>query len=167
MKRRDCIRALLGAAVGALVPRFVRPAHGFASSSSPRAYAINPDRLRESLEALSQFGRNREGGVSRVAWTQPDIDARQFVTDKLMARAGLKVRVDSAGSIYGRREGANSSLPVILFGSHIDSVPKGGNFDGDVGSMAAIEGMQTLKEKKIETRHPLECVILSKQKGVR
>src|SRR5262249_51169742 len=97
---------------------------------------------------------------------QPDIDARQFVVDKLMSRAGLKVRIDSAGSIYGRREGANSSLPVILFGSHIDSVPKGGNFDGDVGSMAAIEVMQTLEEKKLETRHPLECVIWSNEEGM-
>src|SRR5262249_10576933 len=150
-ERRDCIQALVGVAGGALVARFIRPARAFAVASSPPAYPVNPDRLRGSLEALSQFGRHTGGGVGRVAWTQPDIDARQFVVDKLMSRAGLKVRIDSAGSIYGRREGANSSLPVILFGSHIDSVPKGGNFDGDVGSMAAIEVMQTLEEKKLET----------------
>jgi beta-ureidopropionase / N-carbamoyl-L-amino-acid hydrolase len=129
-------------------------------------YTINPDRLRESLEALSQFGRNPEGGVSRVAWTSPDIEARRFVIDKLMARAGLKVRIDPAGSIYGRRAGKDGSQPVILFGSHIDSVPKGGNFDGDVGSMAAIEIMRTLHEKKIEMRHPFECVIWSNEEGV-
>jgi N-carbamoyl-L-amino-acid hydrolase len=132
----------------------------------PSNYTINPDRLRKSLEALSQFGRNPEGGVSRVAWTTPDIEARRYVIDRLMARAGLKVRIDPAGSIYGRRDGKDASAPVILFGSHIDSVPKGGNFDGDVGSMAAIEIMRTLDEQKIETRHPLECVIWSNEEGV-
>jgi N-carbamoyl-L-amino-acid hydrolase len=129
-------------------------------------YTINPARLRQSLEGLSQFGRNPEGGVSRVAWTQPDIDARRWVIDKLMSGIGLDVRIDPAGSIYGRRRGSEHRLPVILFGSHIDSVPKGGNFDGDVGSMSAIEVMRTLHEKKITTRHPLECVIWSNEEGV-
>lgn len=137
-----------------------------ASEQASRAYTINPDRLRASLEALSEFGRNPEGGVSRVAWTKPDIEARRFVIDKLMPGAGLDVRIDAAGSIYGRREGTDKSLAVILFGSHIDSVPKGGNFDGDVGSMAAIEVMRTLDEKKIRTRHSLECVIWSNEEGV-
>ncbi len=138
----------------------------FASTQASRSYTINAERLRASLEQLSQFGRNPEGGVSRVAWTQPDIEARKFVIDKLMSGIGLDVRIDPAGSIYGRREGTEKNLPVILFGSHIDSVPKGGNFDGDVGSMAAIEVMRTLHEKKIKTRHPFECVIWSNEEGV-
>jgi N-carbamoyl-L-amino-acid hydrolase len=130
-----------------------------------RRYTINPDRLRASLEGLSLFGRNPEGGVSRVAWTAPDIEARRYVIDKLMSGIGLSTRIDPAGSIYGRRAGTEANLPVILFGSHIDSVPKGGNFDGDVGSMAAIEVMRTLHDKKMTTRHPLECVIWSNEEG--
>ena len=129
-----------------------------------RAYTISPERLRASLEGLSRFGRNPEGGVSRVAWTAPDIEARRYVIDKLMSGIGLSTRIDPAGSIYGRRAGTEANLPVILFGSHIDSVPKGGNFDGDVGSMAAIEVMRTLHDKKMTTRHPLECVIWSNEK---
>jgi N-carbamoyl-L-amino-acid hydrolase len=164
LRRREFNRRLLW---GSASTAFHVPLTAFASLQiKPPNYTINPDRLRESLEALSQFGRNPEGGVSRVAWTSPDIEARRFVIDTLMARAGLKVRIDPAGSIYGRRDGKDGSAPVILFGSHIDSVPKGGNFDGDVGSMAAIEIMRTLHEKKIETRHPLECVIWSNEEGV-
>jgi N-carbamoyl-L-amino-acid hydrolase len=83
-----------------------------------------------------------------------------------MSGIGLEVRIDPAGSIYGRRPGSEPKLPVILFGSHIDSVPKGGNFDGDVGSMAAIEVMRTLGDRKVATRHALECVIWSNEEGV-
>src|SRR5713101_5107052 len=94
---------------------------------------VNRDRLRHTLEELSAFGRNPEGGVSRVAFSEADRAGREYVM-RLMREAGLKVRVDPAGNIYGRREG-RSNMPVLLFGSHIDSVPKGGNFDGDVGSL--------------------------------
>jgi N-carbamoyl-L-amino-acid hydrolase len=164
MKRREFNRLLLASAVGALGTfRWIGAfADGF--QARPGSYTINPDRLRASLEALSQFGRNPQGGVTRVAWTQPDIDARRFVMEKLMPPAGLKVRVDAAGSIFGRREG-RERLPVILFGSHIDTVPEGGLFDGSLGALSAIEIMRTLAERKIETRHPLECVIWSNEEG--
>jgi N-carbamoyl-L-amino-acid hydrolase len=164
MKRREFNRVLAGSAAGFLTTAF---AHGKTlPSQAAGKYTINAARLRESLEALSEFGRNPEGGVSRVAWTEPDVQARRFVIDKLMSGIGLDIQIDPAGSIYGRRAGAEKNLPVILFGSHIDSVPKGGNFDGDVGSMSAIEVMRTLDEKRIATRHPLECVIWSNEEGV-
>ncbi len=161
MKRREFNSVL---ATGFLATAFARGKT--LPSQAAVKYTINAERLRESLEALFAFGRNPEGGVSRVAWTEPDIQARRFVIDKLMSGIGLDIRIDAAGSIYGRREGTDKNLPVILFGSHIDSVPKGGNFDGDVGSMSAIEVMRTLDEKKIATRHPLECVIWSNEEGV-
>src|SRR6059036_253981 len=113
MRRREFNRLMLLSSAGALMPR-------------ARTYTINPDRLRASLESLSRFGRNPEGGVSRVAWTKPDIEARRFVMDKLMSGMGLENRIDPAGSIYGWRAGKENHLPIILFGSHIDSVPKGG-----------------------------------------
>jgi len=161
MKRREFNRLLLASAAGAAGTLRLMESGAFCAGS----YTINPDRLRASLEALSEYGRDPHGGVTRVAWTQPDIEARRFVMEKLMPAAGLKARVDAAGSIYGRREG-KQNLPVILFGSHIDTVPEGGIFDGALGSLAAIEAMQTLADRKVETHHPLECVIWSNEEGV-
>ena len=164
MDRREFGRVLIGSAAAALAARRV-PLFGFAQEPASAQYSINSGRLRASLEALSQFGRLPQGGVTRVAWTQPDIDARRFVMEKLMPEAGLVPRIDPAGSIFGRREGKQKDLPVILFGSHIDSVPEGGIFDGDLGSISAIEVMRTLRDRNIETRHPLECVIWSNEEG--
>lgn len=132
-------------------------------ASSLPAPHVNGERLRRDLEGLSQFGRNPEGGVTRVAFSEADRASREFVMG-LMRDAGLAVRVDPAGNIYGRREGAQK-LPALLFGSHIDSVPKGGNFDGDVGSLGAIEVVRALKEQKVLTRHPLEVVVWTNEEG--
>ena len=83
-----------------------------------------------------------------------------------MREAGLEVRVDPAGNIFGRRLGSQN-LPVLLFGSHIDSVPHGGNYDGDVGSLGALEVIRALNEEHLTTRHPLEVVIWSNEEGGR
>src|SRR5258706_10105177 len=125
---------------------------------------IQRDRLRATLEELARFGRNPEGGVSRIAFSEPDRASRDYVT-RLMREAGLTVRIDAAGNIYGRREGTEPRLPVILFGSHTDSVPHGGNFDGDVGSMGAIEVIRALNDAGVRTRHPLEVVIWTNEEG--
>jgi len=82
-----------------------------------------------------------------------------------MRDAGLTVRVDTAGNIIGRRAGSDDSLPPIMFGSHIDSVPGGGNYDGDVGVIGAIEVAQLLQERGIETQHPLEVVSFTDEEG--
>ena len=102
----------------------------------------NPERMEQRILALSQFGANPEGGVSRVAFSDADLDGRKYVM-QLMRDAGLDVRVDTAGNIIGRRAGREPGLPPILFGSHIDSVPGGGNYDGDVGVIGAIEVIST------------------------
>lgn len=78
----------------------------------------------------------------------------------------MEPRIDAAGNILGRRAGSNDSLPAILFGSHIDSVPQGGNFDGDLGTLSAIEAIRVLNEQKIQTRHPLEAVVWVNEEGV-
>jgi N-carbamoyl-L-amino-acid hydrolase len=83
-----------------------------------------------------------------------------------MKEAGLQVRVDAAGSIIGRREGSDPTAAPILFGSHIDSVPNGGNFDGDLGTLAAIEVARALGEQRVTTRHPLEVVVWVNEEGV-
>jgi beta-ureidopropionase / N-carbamoyl-L-amino-acid hydrolase len=127
---------------------------------------INGARLNEHLKALSEFGKNPQGGVSRVAYSEADRQGREYVMG-LMRAAKLDVSVDAAGNIIGRRQAANNddSLRPILFGSHIDSVPEGGNYDGDVGSLGAIEVAQTLAENNVMTRHPLEVVIFQNEEG--
>jgi beta-ureidopropionase / N-carbamoyl-L-amino-acid hydrolase len=125
---------------------------------------INAKRIEERIAALSQFGKNPEGGVSRVAFSDADIQGRNYI-QTLMKEAGLEVRIDTAGNIIGKRAGTNPSLPPILFGSHIDSVPGGGNYDGDVGVIAAMECIEVLKESNQTTQHPLEVIVFSDEEG--
>jgi beta-ureidopropionase / N-carbamoyl-L-amino-acid hydrolase len=136
-----------------------------AQSAPPRT---NAARLRRHLEELSVFGRPAGGtfadGVSRVAYSDADIAGRAYVK-KLMEEAGLKPRVDAAGNIVARRAGTEDTLPPVLFGSHTDSVPNGGNFDGDLGTLAAIEVIQTLNEAGVATRRPLEIVDWQNEEG--
>ena len=115
-----------------------------------QARRINSQRLQATLEKLSEFGRHPEGGVTRLGFLQADLDARTYVTS-LMKDAGLEIRVDPAGNIFGRRSGSDQ-LPTILFGSHINSVPRGGNFDGPLGSLGAIEVIRTLNDNHLATR---------------
>jgi N-carbamoyl-L-amino-acid hydrolase len=137
-----------------------------AAASTPR---VNATRLRERLEGLSVFGRPAGGafadGVSRVGYSDADVAGRAHVV-KMLEAAGLQPRIDPAGNIVARRAGREPALPPVLFGSHIDSVPSGGNFDGDVGSMAAIEVVHTLHEHGLTTRRPLEVVIWANEEGV-
>jgi N-carbamoyl-L-amino-acid hydrolase len=125
--------------------------------------------LRARLEALSMFGRPAGGtfadGVSRVAYSEADLGGRKYVLG-LMRAAGLEPRIDAAGNIFGRRAGSDASLPPILFGSHIDSVPSGGNFDGDVGVLGSIGVVEALHAAQVRTRHPLEIAIWSAEEGV-
>lgn len=126
--------------------------------------AASAERIEQHITALSAFGANPEGGVSRVAFSEADIAGREYIK-KLMLQAGLDVRVDTAGNIIGRRQGSDPDLPVIMLGSHIDSVPGGGNYDGDVGVIGAIEVAQLLHEKDVGTRHPLEIVSFTDEEG--
>jgi beta-ureidopropionase / N-carbamoyl-L-amino-acid hydrolase len=154
--RRELLAALGVVSVNAVLPVL-------SSAKSPTSdLRINPDRLRESLEGLSVYGRPPGGtfadGVSRVAFSDADVAGRNYVMQR-MREFDLEPRVDPAGNIFGARAGSQQNLKPILFGSHIDSVPSGGNFDGDLGSMSAIEIMHTLTEHGIITRHPLQMVI--------
>jgi len=124
----------------------------------------NASRMEQRILALGKFGANPQGGVSRVAYSEADIAGRNYVMS-LMKGAGLDVSIDAAGNIIGRRAGTEPSLPAIAFGSHIDSVPGGGNYDGDVGSLGAIECIELMKENKITTRHPLEVIIFQNEEG--
>jgi len=138
-----------------------RPARAQGNGSSKSH--VDSQRLQGTLEKLSEFGLNPEGGVTRIGFSATDLAAREYVIG-LMKQAGLQVRIDPAGNIFGRRAGSEK-LPILLFGSHIDSVLHGGNFDGDVGSMGSIEVMRALNDAKVKTRHPLEVVIWTNEEG--
>ena len=125
---------------------------------------VNPGRIESRIRELAQFGKTSEGGVSRVAFSDEDIQGRSYVIG-LMREAGLEVSVDAAGNIIGKRPGARSGLAPIMFGSHIDSVPHGGIYDGALGVIGAIECILALAENKITTRHPLEVVVFSDEEG--
>ena len=127
-------------------------------------FRADAKRMEERVSELSKFGANPEGGVSRVAFSDADVAGRKYIR-ALMEKAGLKVRVDAAGNIIGRREGRDPNLPVILFGSHLDSVPHGGNYDGDVGVLGALECIEILNEQHYVTSHPLEVVVFSDEEG--
>ncbi|MEE9179991.1 MAG: Zn-dependent hydrolase, partial [Vicinamibacteria bacterium] len=134
-------------------------------ASAAQTLQINAARLERLLRELSEFGKNPEGGVTRLAFSEEDRAARAWVMDKFQ-EAGFEAWVDAAANIHARLPGTDPSLPVILFGSHIDSVPKGGNFDGGVGSMGALEVMMTLRDGQVATRHPVEMIIWSDEEGV-
>jgi len=135
------------------------------SATSP----IDASRLRSRLEELSLCGRVAGGsfadGVSRVAFSDADIAGRALVM-RWMRKAGLDPKIDAAGNIFGRRAGSDSKLEPVLFGSHTDSVPNGGNFDGDLGTLSAIEVIEALNAQRIVTRRPLEIVDWTNEEGV-
>ena len=158
MNRRDFNSIMAGSLVATIFPRTRL------SSPVQSDLRVNGDRINAHLAALSEFGKNPQGGVSRVAYSEADRAARAKVMD-WMRDAKLEPTIDYAGNIIGRRAGQNNSLKPLVFGSHIDSVPSGGNYDGDVGSMSAIEVAQTLAEHGVVTRHPIEVAIWQNEEG--
>jgi N-carbamoyl-L-amino-acid hydrolase len=145
------------------------PAGRLRAANGAQAGRVDPVALRDRLETLSTFGRRPGGtfadGVSRVAYSDADVAGRHYVIG-LMRAAGLETRIDPAGNVFGRRDGTDRTLPPILFGSHIDSVPSGGNFDGDLGVLASIGAIESLAASQVRTRHPLEMAVWSAEEGV-
>ena len=161
MQRRELLAILAAAGAQRLLPyRLTSMPNRFV----PSPLRVNGARLNGNLARLSEFGKNPQGGVSRVAYSDADKAAREWVMT-LLRDAGLQTEIDAAGNLIGRRAGRDTSRKPILFGSHIDSVPEGGNYDGDVGSMGAIEVARTFADNKVETRHPLEIVIFQNEEG--
>jgi len=142
----------------AAVAAAARAAAAAVPEASGHTWRVDGGRLEQRLKDLSRFGANPQGGVSRVAFSPADVEGRAFAME-MMRAAKLEVRVDPVGNIFGRRPGLRADAAPVLFGSHIDSVPEGGNYDGDVGSMSAIEVAHVLEEKGYRNRHPLEVVI--------
>lgn len=139
---------------------------GVAAASGAAAedkLSVNTDLIEQHIIELSAFGRNAAGGVDRIAYSEADLDGRRYI-EGLMGQAGLDVRTDTAGNIIGRREGSKD-LPPLMLGSHIDSVPGGGNYDGDVGVISAIEVARVLNDSGTTLDHPLEVVVFADEEG--
>ena len=124
---------------------------------------IRTRRLWTSLSRLSGFGAHPDGGAHRIAFSEAEREARRWLV-RAMREAGLAVRTDPAGNMFGRREG-REPLPAILFGSHLDTVPRGGHFDGALGVLASLEVLRALAEQRVTTRHPLEMVVWCDEEG--
>jgi len=127
---------------------------------------VNLDRLMADLEAFSAIGGDGQGGVTRLAFTPADQSARRLFQDKLAA-AGLRVRVDAIGNVFGRRGGRETALPPVLLGSHMDSAPNGGRFDGPLGVLSALEVVRMLDDARAETRRPVEVACFAAEESSR
>ncbi|MES1928360.1 allantoate amidohydrolase [Salinisphaera dokdonensis CL-ES53] len=125
----------------------------------------NGERLWDSLMAMAEIGATANGGSSRLALSKEDAAGRALFVEWAVAE-GLTVVRDTIGNLFARRAGCEDRAPVVL-GSHLDTQPKGGRFDGVLGVLAALEAVRTLNEKRIETRAPLEIANWTNEEGAR
>ncbi|MDH5345554.1 MAG: Zn-dependent hydrolase [Gammaproteobacteria bacterium] len=125
---------------------------------------VDGDRLNGTMRHMHTFGENADGGSDRVAYSGHNRDALDYLAG-LMRQAGLETVIDVAGNLVGRRPGRIDGYAPIVTGSHIDTVPNGGHYDGIVGVMSAIEVVRTLHETGRELDHPLEVVVWSNEEG--
>ena len=126
---------------------------------------INRERLEDSMERLGRVGATPRGGLTRLALTDEDRRGRDLLVE-WMRGAGLDVTVDQMGNILGLRPGADRRPPVLM-GSHADSVPTGGKYDGQLGVLCALEAIRSLNDARTETRHPVGMVIFTNEEGAR
>src|SRR3989442_9233482 len=122
-------------------------------------------RMEQSIEDLGRIGQTPRGGLTRLALTDEDKRGRDWMVAR-MREAGLSVTVDQMGNIFGERAGA-SPLPPVMMGSHVDSVPTGGRYDGQLGVLCGLEVIRALDDQKIRTRHPVTLAIFTNEEGAR
>jgi N-carbamoyl-L-amino-acid hydrolase len=125
--------------------------------------AINLDRLKGDLEELSRIGYDgSNGGIHRISFSDADMQARRWLMDRFVS-IGLDARMDGAANVIGRWEIGEG--PAVMVGSHLDSVPSGGMFDGALGVVAGLECVRTLKEEQVLSAHPIEVIATSEEEG--
>jgi N-carbamoyl-L-amino-acid hydrolase len=122
---------------------------------------VDSERMKNDILELGKIGATEEGGVSRPSFSQPDLEAREWLKDRIQS-AGLELRVDGAGNIFGRMPGAGKT---VMTGSHIDSVINGGKFDGPAGVLAGLECLRVIKAEKIPVTKPLEVAAFTDEEG--
>src|SRR5262245_3200062 len=127
--------------------------------------SIDRKRLEESMDRLGKIGETARGGLTRLALSDDDRRGRDLLVG-WMREAGLAVRVDQMGNIFGERHG-REALPAVMMGSHADSVPTGGKYDGQLGVLCALEAIRSLNDRSLRTRHPVAMVIFTNEEGAR
>ena len=127
---------------------------------------VDGERLWRRLSELAEIGKRESGGVTRLSYTDEERSAKDLVAS-FMEEAGLAVREDAVGNLFGRREGSDPNAPAVLVGSHVDSVYDGGNFDGPLGVLAGIEVAQAMEEGGVQTDYPVEVVAFTDEEGAR
>jgi hydantoinase/carbamoylase family amidase len=127
---------------------------------------INRERVEKRLDELAAIGVDPGGGNTRLSFTAEDRQARELFCGWL-EQCGAELRIDAIGNIIGRFPGSEKDLPAIALGSHLDTVPNGGRFDGVLGCLAALECAQILREEKRRLRHPLEVIVFVDEEGSR
>jgi len=126
---------------------------------------IDRKRLEHTIEELGRIGATERGGLTRLALSDEDKRGRDLMV-RWMREAGLRVSVDQMGNIFGERPGEPGQAPVMM-GSHADSVPTGGKYDGQLGVLCALETIRTLNDHRVRTRHPVTLVIFTNEEGAR
>jgi N-carbamoyl-L-amino-acid hydrolase len=127
---------------------------------------VNGKRLWDSLMEMAQIGATEKGGCNRQALTNLDKQSRDLFVN-WCKELGCEILIDEIGNIFARRSGKNNNLPAVITGSHLDTQPTGGKFDGVYGVLAGLEVLRTLHEYSIETEHPIEVVVWTNEEGSR
>jgi N-carbamoyl-L-amino-acid hydrolase len=125
---------------------------------------IDGRRLNRRMNQLARFGANSAGGIDRVAFSDANIEALDWISG-LLGESGFTPSIDFAGNMIAHKPGLEPHLSPIMLGSHVDSVPGGGNYDGQVGSMGALEIAATLADAGHTTRHPLEIAVFTNEEA--
>ncbi|AGB38860.1 Zn-dependent hydrolase [Natronococcus occultus] len=128
-------------------------------------FSLNEERFVETMQAQAEIGGTANGGLHRLALSDEDAAVRNWFYER-MDRAGLEIRIDEFGNMFGRREGKRDAEPVLI-GSHLDSQPYGGIYDGALGTIAALEFVRELDDRGIETERPVEIVNWTNEEGSR
>jgi len=126
---------------------------------------IDRARLAQAMDEMGAIGATERGGLTRLALSDDDKRGRDLMV-RWMREAGLRVSVDQMGNIFGERPGAEP-LPAVLMGSHVDSVPTGGRYDGQLGVLCGLEVIRALNERQLSTRHPVTLAIFTNEEGAR
>ncbi|MBF2075105.1 MAG: Zn-dependent hydrolase [Synechococcales cyanobacterium C42_A2020_086] len=125
---------------------------------------VNGDRLNASISRLAKVGKLPNGEICRLAFTPEDLQAR-YLVQQWMVEAGMTVHSDAAGNLIGRYAGTVDSAPALATGSHIDTVPSGGPYDGVLGVLAGIEVVRTLRENNLRLKHPIEVIVFTDEES--
>ncbi|MGD1856354.1 MAG: Zn-dependent hydrolase [Leptolyngbyaceae cyanobacterium] len=134
------------------------------TSISAHTLKIDNDRLHQSIAELAAIGALPEGGIRRLAFSHEDIKARDIVRQRMLA-AGMSTTVDTAGNLIGHYPGYYTEAPALATGSHLDSVPAGGIYDGTYGVLAGLEVVQTLFDNNIRLAHPVEVIVFTDEES--